>query len=159
MEGNNPFQAFEVAGSDETAEHIELLRQTQPWLYLMAILMLLGGAMMGLFTAMMALGMGMGAALSDESLGAEGGAVFLLLGLVYGLMTLLYLALGYFLLRQGMAIGELRAGGGLTSLASVFRYQLRFWRTIGVITLLVMVLYCGGIFAIFAIGAALPTTF
>ncbi|HHO50828.1 MAG TPA: hypothetical protein ENK18_08105 [Deltaproteobacteria bacterium] len=151
MESNNPFQAFDAAGNEETVDHLELLRRTQPWLFLMAILMLLGGALTGVVTVTMFLGMGVGATLPDSPFGAGGTVMVLGLGLLYGLMTFVYLILGYFLLRQATSIGALRSGGGLSALGHVLRYQLFFWRTLGIATLSMLVLYCGGLFTMFAV--------
>jgi len=155
MANENPFHAFDHQDAGTLDEHLELLTKMQPWLYLMGGLALLGGALM----AMGSLGMGamglVGGAMADEiGGGAEifGSAVLFLIALFYGLVGAMYLALGYFIFRQGLAIGSVRFGGGSAALLELFRYQLHFWRTLGGMMLALVVLYCGGIFAMFGFG-------
>ena len=152
---SNPFEAFQVADNSATAEHGQLLAQTQPWLILMGALTLVGAVFMVMASlamgAMGAMGLAVG---EDDPAAAVFGGGFMVFGLVlYGAMAALYGGFAWFMLKQAIAIGRFRKEGGLDPLADVLRAHRDFWRLSGISVLTIMVLYCGGIGAMVMFGA------
>lgn len=160
---DNPFQAFDDPNNPKTADHRELLGQTQPWLIVFGAFLALGALGIVLATGTMALFgvVGMAGLLGGEAPegAALGGGFMLGLVVVYGLIGLLYGALAYFLIRQAVAISSFRRTAALDDLADVLRAHRDFWRVSGISMVVFMVLYCGGIGTFVLLGSAMSSTF
>lgn len=135
-----PPQADLTAGPSATAgitpRMIELLSKTRPWVLLISILgfivtglMVLGGIGMAAMTAMSGGG------------GAEMAGMGVGMGLVYLLVAVIYFFPCWFLLKYAGAIRNLVDGGGARAMEDALDRQYSFWRLIGVLTLVGIVIY------------------
>lgn len=134
-----------------TETMIECLSETGPWVTFMAILMFLSAVMMAFLAVF-----GMGVA-------GEAGISAMVLFIIYALIGVLYLVFALQLFNFGRAAREVREGGGTPSIEEALRYQLSFWRLLGIVTLVWLGLAVLGIVAAFLIpmmlsagGAAAP---
>jgi hypothetical protein len=124
------------------------LGQTRPWVGLLTVLMALATAMMLCSGAAMQVSMSaLGSAFPTEDLGPMGGFVKYF-GLIYILFGLVYAIPMVLLGRYTIAAGPT----DLHQAALAVRYQRDFWRVIGVMTLMFIVLYCGGVAAVVAMA-------
>ena len=124
--------------SSITRGMIENLQKTRPWVLLMGIVGMLGTALVFLGgLAMMVIGSLPG--VSDETgFGPLAGAA---LGGVYVLLAILYFIPSFFLLRYAGAIGEVGPQGNAAAFEDALRRQLSFWRFVGILTAVLIVLY------------------
>jgi hypothetical protein len=133
-----------MAGDSELSpeEQITLyLRQTRPWVGLLTVIMALGTALMVCSGAVMQISMStLGSALPTEELGPMA-AFVKYIGLIYIVFAAIFAIPMVLLGRYTLAAGPT----DLHHAALAIRYQRDYWRAIGVMTMLVMVLYCGGI--------------
>jgi hypothetical protein len=124
-------------------EAVEALRETRPWVTLLAILGFIGAGFVVLAgLSILAFGNSFGNGLPPA------------FGLVYILMAGLYVLPSVLLMRYSSSIGRLLAGAGSNGLVDALRSQRAFWRAVGIMTLVVIVLVMlatvGGIAAIFS---------
>lgn len=112
---------------------METMRQTKPWVMLMGVFTLLGSAFMLLAAILM---MGVGAMMPRN--GPVSSAV---LGLVYLPMAALYVYPGIKLWQYGSAIGRLMATRATSELEAALAQQKSFWKFVGILTLVIVVLY------------------
>lgn len=140
----NPYQnqTDSLSNIPVTPLMIDHLRATKPWVRFMSIttfilagLMVLGGLLMFLLPT----GPGM------ERLGLGP-----LVGLIYLLLALLYIAPAYFLHQFASSIGNLMRGGGDVAMEAALASQKSFWRFVGISTLVIICLY-----ALIFVGAIL----
>lgn len=132
---------------------VEALRGTRPWVLLFAILGFLGAALMVIAGLFILLGGGasMFAGLGEE--GAAAGGMMIGLGVVYLLMGLLYFLPCLYLLRYAGRIRSMLQGGGEAALVAALDQQRRFWRLVGIYTVVILALYAVGL-VVFALVAA-----
>ncbi|MEZ4237617.1 MAG: hypothetical protein R3F59_16015 [Myxococcota bacterium] len=131
----------------DPAEQITLyLAQTRPWVGLMSVLMLLSTLLMTCGGISMTLMMGtLASTLPRDELGPFGfvapffGVIYLVIAAIYAVPTFL---LGRYTLAAGPA--------DLHEAAQAIRYQRDFWRVVGVMAIVFIALYCGGIAAVVA---------
>ncbi|MGA0133350.1 MAG: hypothetical protein ACO3ND_03220 [Opitutales bacterium] len=116
---------------------LDKLRQTQPWLRFMgiltmitAVLMLLAGGGVALVGALSAIG----------AVEAKAG-LMLAAGLLYAVLSLVYLFPALHLLRSARAIRGLQTGSDDAAVAEALEGQRRFWKYIGVVAIVFIVLY------------------
>lgn len=130
------------------------LRQTQPWLWLFAILFGFGSFLMVVVGLGFAVVSGFAGDLFGEGgprwLGPAVGAMYVVFGAVYGVPV-------YFLVRAALA----SRAGDLAGAATAVRHQRNFWRAMGAMFLAMIVLYCGGVsligvFGAFSAGSSTP---
>lgn len=114
---------------------IEHLSDTGPWVTFMAVLTLLSAVLMA-FVAVF----GMGVA-------GQTGVPAIALFFSYSLIGVLYLVFALQLLNFGRAARQVREGGGTPSIEEALRYQLSFWRLLGIVTLIWLGLAVLGIVA------------
>ncbi len=141
---DNPYAPTDAPAP--TPDAAMYLRQARPWLYFVAIVGLIGAAFMvvaGL--AMVALP----SLLPDDN--PELGFMGPVFGLVYLVLAAVYAVPCVFMIQQATAIGRV-ATGGMDAVADVLRHYRNFWRVIGGMTLLLLVLYCGGLVAVTVAG-------
>ena len=139
MEEHNPYQAPAAnlsatapagPGDRYTPLMIQYLRETKPWVRLLSVLGFI-------FSGLMVLGglvvMVAGAA-AGEAIGAGIGVVYLVLAGLY-LLPLIHLH------RYANAIGQAVLGGGATAVEDALLRQRSFWRTVGIMSLVMIGLY------------------
>jgi hypothetical protein len=132
---------------------VEALRGTRPWVLLCSIFGCLMALLMVVLGGFVLLG---GGASMFGDLGGEGaaaGGMMIGLGLVYLLMGLLYFLPCFYLFRYARRIRGMLQGGGAAAMVGALDQQRRFWRLIGIYSLVVIVLYAL-LLVVFAIAAA-----
>lgn len=132
--------------------------QMKPWIRFISVLMFICSGLMILVGAGVALiGTLAGAAARETpgamGLGLVGGA---LLGGIYVVIGLVYLAPAVFLGRTASAIKRMQSGDPTSALEDVLKNQKSFWRFAGILTLIGIVLAVLGLVA--GVGAAILTT-
>lgn len=164
MSDTNPFASSQSPGGTPTASENALytantyLAQTRPWLVFLGVI----GVLFGLLAVLSGIGVGISTVLSGLA-GDEGDMPMMLFGpafgLVYAIFGLVYTAPAVMMLLQAKAIGKV-ANGGWDAVNDVLRHSRNFWRFAGGLTLLMIVLYCGGIGLVASLGAGafLPGT-
>ena len=134
--------------SSAVASILESMQRTRPWVTMFAVLSFVGGA----FLVLGALGMFFAGAAS----GLAGGPAMFFgpgLGLVYLFFSAFYFVIGWLLWSYRTSIGTfLASGGGAGLLAAALDKQASFWKFVGILSLVGMVLY--GILLVVGIGAA-----
>jgi hypothetical protein len=122
-------------------EAVEALRETRPWVTLLAVLGFIGAGFVVLAgLSILAFGNSFNNGLPPA------------FGLVYILMAGLYVLPSVLLMRYSSSIGRLLAGAGSNGLVDALRSQRAFWRAVGIMTLVFIVIgilaTVGGIAAI-----------
>lgn len=130
-------------------EASEALYQTRPWVLFLGILTIIGAVMMVFGSCFF---MFSGAAMGGG--GPFGGGMGIGIGVLYLLMSLVYMAAGIFLINYGRRIGDYRSSGNVADFTSAIQAQKSFWRLAGIITLVFMVLYFGFIAVMIVAGIA-----
>ena len=124
---------------------LEAMRRTRPWVTMFAILSFVGGG----FLILGSLGM--------FFMGAAGGPVAMMgpgIGFVYLLIAGFYFVVGKLLWNYRNSIeGFLASGGSAGMLAAAIDRQASFWKFVGILSLVMMVLY--GIMIVIAVGAGM----
>lgn len=123
---------------------IQALRETRPWVLLLAVLGLIGtGLMLLAGVAMAVMGAGFGASMpSSPAMPGFGGTGFFVgIGILYLIMALLYFYPILKLLKFSGAISRLNRSGALADLEEALRQQKSFWKFIGILAVVMIVLY------------------
>lgn len=109
---------------------IDALRQTSPWVRLISIVLFLtaGLTVLGLFGTLIAGGSGQS-------------GFFLMVGAIYAVVGLLYVALGIYLWRYATSIQRVLAHGQTNDLDDALAAQRSFWRLAGIIIVVVIIIY------------------
>jgi len=140
------------AGEVVAASTIALLSATKPWVRFLSVLMWIGVA----FMLLAALGMGvvsmMGIAKQVKP-GPLGGMEFLVLAVIYGVMSFIYIYPAIKLWKYANRIGSLGATRSVADLDSALNEQRSFWKFIGVMTIIMLSLYVVAIIGFVAVGA------
>ncbi len=123
-----------------------VLAGTKPWVRLCSVLLFISAALMILVG-------GLGGVLGTVALG--GGAETAALMLVYALTGLLYLIPALYLYRYAARIGEYLTGGQDVQLELALDAQRSFWKFVGVLSLILIVIAVLGIIAAIAIPTML----
>lgn len=135
-------------GSDGVSSLVlEHLKNTKPWVRLMSVLGYIGAALMLIISIFAFLG---GAFVKELSGGEFPVAA---LGFVYLLMAFLSIAPSLYLWRYATAIGVLLDSRRPRDLETALGYQKSYWRFIGIMVAVLMVIYALAIVA--AIGMAI----
>ena len=132
-----------------TAAAQQFLYQTGPWVRFMSIMIFIWSAVMalsGLGTIMLSIGSRIPLGPRQFSLFPVGYTAF---GAFYILFAILYVAPGVFLFRYADAIGMLRVRRSAQALEAAFRNQKSFWRYVGILTIIHIVL--GAILIVFVL--------
>jgi hypothetical protein len=129
--GSGPAEPVPAAALTPLAH--EYLDQTRPWVRFMSILVFSGAALMVLagFALVVMVMTGAMAARSSSGLTAVGGIA---LGFFYLALACLYIAPGIFLHRYAAAIRQLKTTCTSSALEDVIRHQKSFWRYVGVLS-------------------------
>ena len=128
---------------------IDKLRQTQPWLRFLGILTMVGAVFMGLGGTVTALFGGLAAAGLLQTEPAN--PIYLLLGLLYVVLAMVYLFPALHLIRSAKAIRGLTADSDEAAVADALESQRRFWKFAGITTIVFLVLYTLAFFAAIAV--------
>jgi len=152
---DNPYQTPQIpsistgAGSSDSNldRAAEMLRQTKPWVRFISVMFFIGAVFLvfgGIF--LVALGA------SDMPGGMGAG-----LGLIYIVMAGLYIAPGVFLWPYANRIDVFMRHKTPSTLASALESQKSFWRFVGIVTLVVIVIYALMLLlvVVFAMGSTL----
>jgi hypothetical protein len=122
---------------------LDAMRQTRPWVLFLGILGFIGAGFMVLGgLAMLVAGSAMG--------GAEVGAVAAL----YIVLAVVYIFPSLYLYRYASSIKMLLTGYGVHALEEALTHQKSFWKLVGIVTAVSMVLYFVGIIVFVIVGAA-----
>lgn len=124
--------------SSPSADPLEILRRTRPWLRFLGIALLLGAAV----TVLIGLALAAIGIVASGMLGEEGeahvGPVLLLLGLALLPFSLVYVYPGIVLLRAASRIPRAGAADAEAAASASIELQRRFWRYVGVAALLAL---------------------
>lgn len=133
---DNPYDSpstptIDVGKTSGNIRTVETLRATRPWVMFLAILGFIGSALMVLGGIVGGL-----AVISSNPAGLLMIVVYLVLGLVYLLPSV-------YLYRYASRIGLYVRDRSERSLNEALTAQMSFWRLVGIITLVMIVLYLG----------------
>ena len=123
---------------------ISLLTQTKPWVRFMSILGFVGCGFLVIS------GMIMGAVGTFSQMGPAGGFI----GFVYIAMAVLYVFPALFLFRYADGIRDLARLRTPRALEGALDQQRRFWRFVGIFTIVVLGLYVVGLLIAMIVGIA-----
>jgi hypothetical protein len=135
--GDNPYDSPTPSTSwgDGTGDNhgtVEALRQTRPWVLFLAILGFIG-------SGLMILG-GLCSGIALARLAGPGGVIMMILYVGLGVV---YLMPAVFLFRYGSRIGDYLRNRSETSLNAALNSQMSFWRLVGIMTIVMILLYIG----------------
>jgi hypothetical protein len=136
-----PFPQGAPAAVTELA--VDLLRQTRPWVIFMSVLTFLGAGLMLVLSVVIFVA-------GFASSGSDAFPKFL--GLLYLPFALLYVYPGIKLWKYGSAIGRLVASRTPAELEVALAEQKSFWKYLGVVAAVVIVLYAVGIGVAIMVG-------
>ena len=143
MSNDNPFEVSSDSYGDRsgvdrdasTAEvssrTIELLNQTRPWVQLIGVLMWIGVV----FATIATIG------LIGVALFAGGFGPGLFMGVLYGFVTFVYWFMAKSLTGYAKRINNLNASESVRDLEDALEAQKNFWKTVGIITLVTILIY------------------
>jgi hypothetical protein len=146
---NPPHQAAPVSaqgGGDVSQEVVEILAKTKPWVRLIAVL---GFIAMGLAL----LGAGIAVVVGASS-GMGAGPMLLQAGVMILQFLILFPAL-LFLNRYASRIGSLVSNGQPQDLEEALSAQKSYWKYVGILVLVLIILAIIGVIAAVVLGAAL----
>ena len=156
MEPEQPYRppsanlsARPVAGGGAAAitpNMVQILESTRPWVVFLGVLGMIGCGFIAIAAVVF---IGAGNAMGIEGLEGVGGAA---LGGVYVFMAFLYFFPSLYLLRYGRAIKRIRGRGDVVAAEDALRQQLSFWRFVGILAAVVLVLY-GVVLALVSLAA------
>lgn len=126
------------------------LRQTKPWVLLAAIMTFVTVGFM-LLIGLGAAGVGFIASRGEGSPSGALGGIFV--SLVYVVLAIVYLFPGLFLARYASAIGRVLHDRSPASLEEALKHQRSFWRYVGVLMLVGLVIMILGVGAAILIPA------
>jgi hypothetical protein len=117
----------------ETSSNVaELLRQTKPWVRFLSVLGFIG---VGLMCLAGAFGAAAAVVTGDPNMVA--------VSLIYPVAALLYLFPSLFLFRYASRIADFLRGGQAAQLEAALAAQKSFWKFVGILTVVMLVLYVG----------------
>jgi len=138
--------AFEPAAAGDavvTDAMLAALAGTRPWVRLISVLLFIGAGL-GLLASLISL----------VAVGhVPGGPPAVLIGAIQVLACLLYLVPAWYLSRYAGALGSFLQGGAAAELEAALDSQKSFWKFVGILTLITMVLAVLGIAAAILIPA------
>jgi hypothetical protein len=132
------------AQASVTDSMIQSMRQTRPWVMLFAVLIFIS---LG-FMVLGAIGMMVGGAFMPQT---EGGPPLMVMAVIYLVMALLYFFPALFLVRYAGAIGRLTSSRAAGDLEAALAHQKSFWKFVGIVTLVAIVIAILGVVAAIAI--------
>lgn len=138
---DNPYKAVqaaafssEIGGVDPKLDRsVNMLRQTKPWVRFMSVIMFIGSGFMILGGLVMMIAI--------PTMGGPNPVFGLALGFVYIAMALIYIMPALFLWRYADRIALFVQDSSTDSLGSALEAQKSFWKFVGILMIVVMVLY------------------
>lgn len=152
MSSDNPFEVSsdsynDKSGVDRDASSaevsrrtVDMLKQTEPWVRLIGVLMWIGVVLMAIGTAA---GIVFG-------ITADAGLVAIIPGLLYGFVTVIYWMLAKSLTGYAKKISTLAKSESVVDLEDALEAQKTFWKIAGIMTLVTLVIYLVVLVAVFA---------
>lgn len=107
---------------------VTLLAETRPWVRLMAILIFLGSGLALILTLVV-------------GLGSTGGGTGAITALPMLAVALIYLMPALFMWRYAASIRQLQDGGGQAALEAALGHQKSFWKYVGVLAAVMIIVY------------------
>jgi hypothetical protein len=151
LSGGGPSTPLAPSPGSPAPGAVEQLRRTRPWTMFLSILGFIGGGVMALAT----LFVGIGAAAGSSGFVGNGEAgVVLALAAFYAIAAAMYFFVSILLFKYGRAIGYLLQFNRNQELEEALDAQRRFWKTMGVITIVTMALVFVAMIAGVAIAIA-----
>ncbi len=138
---SNVFAASSAVGEGITDGVIEQLRRTKGWVKLLGVLFIIGAVLMFIFGLVVMLGGGAIGFAEMSGAGVASGAMMVGMGIGNTIFGLLYLYPGIKLWKYGSSIDRLIQDRSNVTLEAALNEQRGFWKFVGVITLVVIVLY------------------
>lgn len=126
---------------------IAQLSKTRPWVLFLAIVAFLFAGLMGvalLGIAMVGVVGGLGSLGSGE-FGSQGSIMLMeifIYGVLFLVMTAAYCFIGLHLFRYARSISTLKDDASEDSLLAAITHQRKFWRLMGIVTLVGVAMYC-----------------
>jgi hypothetical protein len=157
MDPSNPFAAPQstswagppgpaTPGSITSPGIVEALRATRPWVMFLGVLGFIFGALV-LIGAVVIFFRGMAARQP------AGGLPMTIMAVIYVLIGVIQVAAAYYLFGYGQRIGDFLAGGHVQSLTEALNAQKSFWRLIGIVALVYLLVLA----LIFVVSIAVGT--
>ncbi len=131
---------------------LDQLRRTKPWVRFISVLMFIGAGFMMLIGVVMGVMGGFGAMAAPEGV-AFGLGFGVVMALIYGALALLYIYPAMKLWKYASRIAVLLDSGHPVELEAALNEQRKFWKFMGVVTIVVMVLYLVAIIVAVVLGA------
>lgn len=142
-DNHRPMSSGVPTDAQVTPGILEAMTQTRPWVLFLGILGFIGAGLMVLA--------GLGMLIAGSAMGAgEMGA----LSIIYIVMAIIYIFPSLYLYRYAGSIKMLMSGYGVHALEEALNHQKSFWKLVGIVTAVCMVLYAVGIVVMIAVGAA-----
>ncbi len=135
---------------------LQYLDQTRPWVLFLSIVTFMMAGLMLLFGGFMLVAglVGSLAARNEGQVSALGGAIGMgVMSLMYVAMAILYVPAALFLYRFARAIKRLVAGSTAAALEDTLKSQRSFWRYVGILTIIGVVVMVVFIVLAFVLGA------
>jgi hypothetical protein len=136
-----------------TAEGLKFLKQTKPWVRFLAVMVFIVVAFTVIGALIMLL---VGVAGNFFGAGSETFGILpgegMIIGFVYLVIGILYITPGIFLFRYATAIKVLESACKSQALENALKYQRSFWRYIGILTVIYLIVVAAIIAFSFAVG-------
>jgi hypothetical protein len=151
----NPYQSpAEASGSPlgqlelaSGSRIVSLLRQTRPWVRFLSVLGFI-------VAALLLIGAVIGLIVSATTQGPAESVMFV----IYLACAMLYIVPSVYLFRFADRIADLERTGRVESLVNALEAQKSFWRFVGIMAVVVMVIYGLGIMAMLLFGLGMAAT-
>lgn len=150
---SNVFAPSSAVGESITDGVIEQLRGTKGWVKFLGVLCFISAALI-LLGSIVFIGIGaMGAASMTEATGFSSGLI-VGFGVLYALMSVLYIYPGIKLWKYGSGIDRLIQDRSNATLEMVLNEQRAFWKYAGVVIIISIILYIVAIVVMGVVGAS-----
>jgi hypothetical protein len=136
-----------AGGQEVTPAILGALRGTRPWVLLFSILGFLGSGLLVLFALFLVFGV------SFLKSFHGGGFAGIGLGILYLLLSCLYIAPSLFLLRYAKSIASLTLSRNMGDLEQALTHQRSFWRFVGILTSIMLCIYAFALIIALIFGA------
>ena len=131
----------ESSGGVVTARILELLAQTRPWVRFFSVLLFIAAGLMFIMApAVVFLG--------------DMGPMQRAAGIVYFVFACVYIPPAVYLGRYAGRINELLASRGVSDLEGALQAQKSFWRFVGIVAAVILILYVFALVALATIGVS-----
>jgi hypothetical protein len=151
----NPYDGPNSIGSQVSTAAVGALAATKPWVRFMSVMVFIGAGLMVLAAIAMGAAVAMGGGMMKSTGGAANpfaGPMGLVLVAVYVVLAIVYIFPGVKLWKYASCIAMLMQTGRHEDLVAALNQQRSFWKFMGVLVLVMLVVYmlaivAGGLFA------------